>query len=90
MWLYNLCIDSREVHYLAFFQICLHITEMFMTIIQDPHLNFTPPCVKTERSKKSIRYHGAVLWNELCDHIKESTSPHSIKSNIKKYLLSCQ
>ena len=51
---------------------------------------FHPPCVKTERSKKSIRYHGAVLWNDLCDHIEESTSPHSIKSNIKKYLLSCQ
>ena len=51
---------------------------------------FHPPCVRTERSKKSIRYYGAILWNESCEHIKVNTSLDSVKPSIKRYLLSCQ
>ena len=46
------------------------------------------PFVRSQQSQSNIIYHGPVLWNNLPDRIKNATTIHSFKYNLKQHLLS--
>ena len=49
------------------------------------------PKVRTEGGKKSIKYAGAKIWNQLSDNVKlntETKSFHICRKAIKAYMLS--
>ena len=43
------------------------------------------PRVRTENGKKSFRYAGATLWNDLPSHVKDAPTVHRFKRLLKAH-----
>ena len=46
--------------------------------------------VRTELGKRSIRYHGAILWNKICEGVQIHRSLNCFKKYLKASLLDKQ
>ena len=59
------------------------ILEKINRVIMEPPLNLYVPKYTTEIYKHSFAYKGSMLWNDLPDEVKGSSSLDAFKSNYR-------
>jgi len=87
--LWSSCIEMCiiEMNCLSYFLHILRKVNLFTTTIHDINVIFHTHIVHTEFGKRSIKYKGCNLWNNLPDDIKAIRSCCSFKVKLKKLLL---
>ena len=87
--LWSSCIDTCiiEMNCLSYFLHILRTINLFTTTIHDINLISIPIFEHTEFGKRSIKYKGCKLWNNLRDDIKAIRSCCSFKFKLKRLLL---
>ena len=80
----------KAIHGLALHHLCNDVTMIVdvhgYTIRSSENMNLYVPKYSNEICKRSFAYKGSILWSNLPDAVKESSSPDAFKSNYRFYI----